>query len=244
MKRWKQWIMSTFGISSMEANGLIILIPLLFISIFIPSAYRKYITSEEFTLPDFERMERLSQEFYEDKKEAPRTFDYSNEISSTIEKEKKEKKSGKAVDDRVKDKERTYTHYIDMFDLNEADTGVLRLVRGIGPVLSNRIVKYRDLLGGYYSLEQLHEVYGLSDSVILALDTLSIIRPSFEPLKLLINTSGENELKKHPYLTYNEAKAIVAYRFQHGDFETIEDLSGVVLLDTLKIRKLKPYLEF
>src|SRR5690606_106619 len=52
------------------------------------------------------------------------------------------------------------------FDINTCDTATLKQVYGIGPVLAERITKYRSLLGGFVTKEQLNEVYGLKDEAL------------------------------------------------------------------------------
>lgn len=94
-----------------------------------------------------------------------------------------------------------------MIELNSADTTELMQLRGIGSVLSKRIVKFRDKMGGFYSKEQLAEVYGLSE------ETLAVIMPhvwadsaKIKPLK--VNDLGISELKAHPYISYYMARAL------------------------------------
>ena len=72
-------------------------------------------------------------------------------------------------------------------DLNEADTTQLISIKGIGSVFSNRIVKYRDLLGGYVSIEQLDEVYGLKEETLLNLKERVYVDSIFEPEMIRIN---------------------------------------------------------
>jgi competence protein ComEA len=129
------------------------------------------------------------------------------------------------------------------FDLNHADTTQLKKIQGIGSKLSLRIVKYRDALGGFLSTDQLAEIYRLDTSVVAELKRRVFVAPAFEPAKLNINTSSEEQLARHPYLEKNEASAIVAYRFKHGKFISLNDLAGIKVLDTTSIRRMIPYLE-
>lgn len=129
------------------------------------------------------------------------------------------------------------------FDLNAADTVMLKKVNGIGTKLSKRIIRYREALGGFVSVEQLHEVYRLDSAVIIRLKKIAYIDPDFRPRKINLNTAGRSELTVHPYLSHKAAGVIVAYRFQHGKFSSIEDLGKITPLDSVSIRKLKPYLE-
>jgi DNA uptake protein ComE-like DNA-binding protein len=116
-------------------------------------------------------------------------------------------------------------------------------VPGIGSAYANRIVKFRDLLGGFYSINQLAEVYGMDEERFNALKpwfTVDILK--FKKLKL--NELTSEELNKHPYIDYKQAKAILQLRKQKGKLTGWENLQ---LLDEFadidKIRLL-PYLSF
>lgn len=128
---------------------------------------------------------------------------------------------------------------ISPFDLNRVDTIQLKSLRGIGSVLANRIVKYRQSLGGFYSLQQLNEVYGLNEEAIAELSKYGKI--DTDPNKIKIN---EVKFLKHPYLTSNQAKAIINYRNQHGSFQNIKDLEAIKILDVETLGKIEPYLSF
>lgn len=130
------------------------------------------------------------------------------------------------------------------FDLNKADTAELKRIYGIGVKLSERIVRYRQTLGGFVTMEQLKEVYGLDSAVINRLNERAFIDASFVPARININQATENELRAHPYLTKAAASAIAAYRFQHGNFRDVNDLHVLRVLSDETIRKIGPYLEF
>lgn len=129
-------------------------------------------------------------------------------------------------------------------DVNLADTSQLIKVRGIGAKLSQRIVDYRARLGGFVSLEQLREVYGLKPDVVDRMMMTFFVASDFVPDRIAVNTAGLPELSTHPYLSKAIAQAIVAYRFQHGEFASIEDLGNIQALDVQTIQKIAPYLEF
>lgn len=126
-------------------------------------------------------------------------------------------------------------------DINAADTGDFRKLRGIGQVLSRRIVAFRQKLGGFYSVDQLAEVYGLPDS------TFEQIRHHLECRaeaveKININTADEVVLKDHPYIKYRLATAVIAYRKQHGVFGKPEDIKKLHLVTEEVFEKIAPYL--
>jgi competence protein ComEA len=127
------------------------------------------------------------------------------------------------------------------FDLNKADTTQLIKIYGIGSKLALRITKYRDKLGGFVVMNQLNEVYGLDSLVIENLQKRSFIEKDFRPAILNLNESTEQELAAHPYLNRQIARSIATYRFQHGPFKSIDDLTKIKLLTEQVIQKMKPY---
>ena len=128
-------------------------------------------------------------------------------------------------------------------ELNSADTTMLKQIYGIGSVLSNRIVRYRDLLGGFHSKNQLLNVYALDTNVYedfkhqISVD-LSLVQ------KIDINFASANELSKHPFISYKLANSIVNYRSNHGKFSRDYELMNLYLIDTVTFNILLPYLDF
>ncbi|MEO1051099.1 MAG: helix-hairpin-helix domain-containing protein [Bacteroidota bacterium] len=130
------------------------------------------------------------------------------------------------------------------FDLNTADTTTLKQIRGIGKVLSGRIIKYRDLLGGFVHSDQLSEVYGLKPDVVNNLLQYGAIDGAFKPRKIKINESGIKTLVRHPYISYEQAKRIVNHRNKKGVYSNADVLSKEGVLDENTLTKIKPYLTF
>jgi competence protein ComEA len=128
------------------------------------------------------------------------------------------------------------------FDLNMADTSQLISIYGIGPKLATRILKYRDRLNGFVSMNQLREVYGLDSVVIDQLKKRTFIRDDFRPRPINVNTADEKQLASLPYIKFRLANSIAAYRFQHGDFASVEELLKLALVDETLFQKIKPYL--
>jgi competence protein ComEA len=128
------------------------------------------------------------------------------------------------------------------FNLNHADTTLLKTVYGIGSALSKRIVQYRESLGGFVSAHQLYQVYGLDSAVIEQLQHVSFLQDDFQPKTLNINTATEEELVVHPYISKRMARAMVTYRFQHGRYQSVEDLRKILQLDEQQINSIRPYL--
>ena len=129
------------------------------------------------------------------------------------------------------------------FNVNTADTTQLKQIRGIGSKLSARIIKYRDGLGGFHSIAQLQEVYGLQPEIVDSLRKYTFVPDAYTPQQLYINTATADELKLHPYISSNVARALVAYREQHGDYKEPEDIKQVRLVTPELFEKLKPYLQ-
>lgn len=128
-------------------------------------------------------------------------------------------------------------------DVNLADSSDLEQVRGIGPVFAARIVKYRDRLGGFYSLTQLKEVYGVDSAMFTSWSAqLSLENPRLQ--KININEAAFEDLKRHPYLSFKQINAILQYRKQHGAYADMQDLKKVGILSDEILRKIAPYLSF
>lgn len=130
-----------------------------------------------------------------------------------------------------------------LIDLNLADSAQLQSIKGLGPVFASRIIRYRDRLGGFYSKDQLREVFGL-DSSKFAQWTPQFKLSISNLRKINVNTAEFNDFKKHPYLNYKQVNAIIQYRKQHGEFHALSDLSKIALLNAEILRKLEPYLQF
>jgi len=133
---------------------------------------------------------------------------------------------------------------VEAFDINLADTAQLKKIYGIGEKLSIRIIRYRDQLGGFISTAQVAEVYGLDSTVVKKLVDVSFVATGFQPKMLDINRATEKELSAHPYLSKLLAKAIVAYRFQHGNFRSADDIRKLEAFRKEKPERIFQYLIF
>ena len=148
-------------------------------------------------------------------------------------------KSGRDSTESLK---KSVRNNIEPFDINTADTAQLRKIHGIGSVLSSRIVKFRDGLGGFTSKTQYAEVYGLDADVVHKLDSVSFISEGFLAQKININEANIEQIAQHPYIKKKLAKLIVAYRLQHGNFERLEGLLKIHQVDEKTLLKIKPYI--
>ena len=125
-------------------------------------------------------------------------------------------------------------------EINTADSVQLKQMPGIGSVLSKRIVKYRDLLGGFYSISQLKEVYGLTEQTISLFESKVTVDIS-KIKKLDVNFADLNELSRHPYLKKDLASKIVKYRTKHGSFRDLTILRDSMILNIDEYNRIKPY---
>lgn len=125
--------------------------------------------------------------------------------------------------------------------LNDADTLDLQLLTGIGPSFAKRIVKYRDLLGGFYAKEQLLEVYGMDSSKYVAIKDNITVDPSLVR-KMNINTISIKEMIKHPYFEFYIAKSILNYRSEVGKYTDITQIKEAKLIYDQLFMKIEPYL--
>jgi len=128
-------------------------------------------------------------------------------------------------------------------ELNSADKDALTKLKGIGPAYAERIIKYRDKLGGFYSSEQLREVFGIPTETLDAIIPLCKINQN-ALVKLKVNQLKIEELAVHPYINFKIAKVIINYREQHGSFKQADDFKKIQAFDEEFIEKIKPYLNF
>ena len=126
-------------------------------------------------------------------------------------------------------------------DINEADTSLFIKLPGIGSKLALRIINFREKLGGFYSVDQVGETFGIADSVFQKFKS-RLICGTITIKKININTASAADLNKHPYINWSLANAIVQFRTQHGYFKTIAELEQLQLLDQGQLAKLLPYL--
>ncbi len=126
-------------------------------------------------------------------------------------------------------------------DLNSATKKDLKELEGIDGVFSERITKYRDLLGGFIKKEQLLEVSGIDGSLLKRINS-KIRVDERKVVKININTCSKFQLLKHPYISSTVADAIIGYRNQHGKFASVAQIKNVPLVNDELFIKIKPYL--
>ena len=131
---------------------------------------------------------------------------------------------------------------LQIIDLNSADSILLISINGVGPFYSKQILEYREKLGGFISYTQFSEIWGLEKLDINNFKNQTKIDTNFIK-KININSATFDQLYSHPYINYNQSKAIINYRLQHGQFIDIKDIQNIVLIDSDLFRKIAPYLK-
>jgi len=126
-------------------------------------------------------------------------------------------------------------------DVNRADTAAWMRLPGIGAKLASRIVHFRETLGGFYRVEQVGETFGLPDSTFQNIKHFLRLNEA-NLIQIDLNGASRELLQAHPYIRWQIARAIVEYRGQHGNFNSVEELLQLAVMDSSKLAKLKPYL--
>ncbi|RED22162.1 competence ComEA-like helix-hairpin-helix protein [Flavobacterium cutihirudinis] len=133
---------------------------------------------------------------------------------------------------------------IKVLDINQASPEDLIKIYGIGEALSARIIKQREIVGYFVSMEQMNEIWGLSADVVAELNShFKVVLPS-DSKKIAINDASLKELSQFSYFRYALAKQIVTYRSMNGNFNNIEDLSKIKGFPVEKAKIIALYLEF
>ena len=129
---------------------------------------------------------------------------------------------------------------LEPLDLNTLDSTGLVKLPGIGPATAIRIIRYRERLGGYTQISQLTEIEGLPDSLMkwfIITDTVPI-------RKVPVNKATLTELRRHPYLDFYQARAIVEFRNERGMIKGPGQLSFMEEFSAQDLDRLIPYLDF
>jgi competence protein ComEA len=131
----------------------------------------------------------------------------------------------------------------ELMDLNTSDSIMLDILPGIGPILSARIVKYRNLLGGYSNKNQLNEVYGLSPETFVLISE-KVYADSIVVKRIKINQASYTELIRHPYFEAIEVTSMIKYRELKGRISNINELIENKIITPEQGKKISPYLLF
>ncbi len=127
-------------------------------------------------------------------------------------------------------------------DLNKATAEQLQEINGVGEVLSNRIINFRNRLNGFLIDDQLHDVYGLEYGVVKRILAEFTVKEKPEVIKININTASASDMATLPFLSFNLAKEIVDYRLLHEGIKDIEELKNIEGFPKQKIERFALYL--
>ena len=129
-----------------------------------------------------------------------------------------------------------------MIEVNEATVEDFQQLKGIGEGYAKRIVSYRSKLGGFVTITQVQEVYGLPKETYEVIEKQLTVKAAAIQ-KLSINTATYEDLVQHPYIDSKRANAIVKFRKQHGAFASVDDLSKIYAIPASTLKRIKPYLK-
>jgi len=219
------WMKSYLGFSRKESKGFILLIPFLVLFGLLPNAiaYVKNLRAETAFTQYQTRLDSLKNLGIPLKSSPLPTFNPLDTVKSN----RNQKQIGN----------------LNRISFSEADSITLQIVPGIGQATAGRVIKYRENLGGFHSQSQLLEVYGVKEETVIAVwDFFDFEANIFR--KINLNVATLEELAAHPYISYGEAKVLIAFRNQHGNFNSAEDLMKVKIFKVEWIEKIRPYLNF
>ncbi|WP_258102567.1 helix-hairpin-helix domain-containing protein [Marinoscillum sp. MHG1-6] len=256
MKHIKSWLIAHFGLSRGEMNGMFVLLFIILSIAILPRIYiHRYASTP--LIPPSEREEFLSWAHKIEQSIQRKTFpiqqknkEYDKKILASYKKTEYRDEDNRAnkrlseVSNSYESERDSYTQAtIEMksFDLNVATSEELMRIKGVGPVLSERIVKYRNRLGGFNQPDQLYEVYGLKHEVADSIKKWTYIRGKVTPT-IPLNADSIKHIMTHPYINYSLAKHIFNYRKVHGRYKDIEELLSLKLMTDSLYQKLYPYL--
>ncbi|MEP1035478.1 helix-hairpin-helix domain-containing protein [Ekhidna sp.] len=233
-------ISRALGFTKTESRGTLVLIFIIFMSIVSTQVRISYLKNQQRVSSDSSVLDWIdkAQASYDLKDFEEVKFDKSIFSRPNRKFPKTENKEVKKASLEVYKKEEKK---IIIRDLNTASSTDLQEVRGIGVAFSERITKYRDLLGGFADTTQLKEVYGLKSETISELLKHFSIKSEVSPID--INSDSIKTLAGHPYISYDLARIIINYRKEHGDFNAIDDLRKIKAIEERTFLRLKPYLK-
>lgn len=219
------WVKSYFGFSRKESKGFVVLIPFLVLFGLLPStiSFFKNQKAENTYLSYQARLDSLERTGIKLATSPLPTFNPQDTV--------KVSRNQKQLDN------------INQIPFSEADSITLQIVPGIGQATAGRIIKYRENLGGFHSKSQLNEVFGVKEETAVAVWDFFEFSPNIFR-KIKINSAELPDLSSHPYISYGEAKVLIAFRNQHGRFNAAEDLLKVKIFKVEWVEKIKPYLDF
>lgn len=127
-------------------------------------------------------------------------------------------------------------------DLNKVTAQELTEIRGIGDVLSKRIIKYRTSLKGFLINEQLYDVYGLEPQIVVAVLQKYKIITIPKIAKLDVNQASVEKLASLPYISYRLAGRIRDFRIQEKEITSWEEIVNLEGFPADRLERIKLYL--
>jgi competence ComEA-like helix-hairpin-helix protein len=128
-------------------------------------------------------------------------------------------------------------------DINRSSMEEWQKLPGIGEKRARQVVNFRETLGGFLTVEQVSEMYGLPDSVFQKIRPM-LTHSGGGVRQLNLNSASVEDLEAHPYISGKQAKLIVAYRDQHGAFASVDDLAKIAVFSDKKwLEKVRLYLK-
>lgn len=127
-----------------------------------------------------------------------------------------------------------------LVNINSADSATLRTIYGIGATFAERILKYRNLLGGFTHKEQLLNVYGMTQETYDNIKNQVFVSGAVTQLN--INTSSWKDLKSHPYISSDKANIFTKYVKTHGKVNSLTEILNLSIFTEEEIQLLTPYL--
>ncbi len=196
-----------------------------------------------FKKEDFKKIYTLREEDFERLKD---WINIENQARQAVENERFEKKEGiLAQHDGARQFAKFHPPQTapSSLDINTATAEDWQKLRGIGAFYAKRIVNFREKLGGFSSIQQVGETFGLPDSTFQKIQPYLQTSPVFRKIK--VNSTTLEELKSHPYLSNFQATVLVNYRQQHGNFTNLESLKKITAaFKDSDWARLEPYLSF
>ncbi|SEF99903.1 DNA uptake protein ComE [Algoriphagus boritolerans DSM 17298 = JCM 18970] len=219
------WAKAYLGFTNKESRGFVLLIPFLAVLGILPDMVRYFKNQQaELTFEIYQsRLDSLKVSGVALMSSPLPTFNPADTVKSSRNQKQLES--------------------LNRIPFSEADSITLQIVPGIGQATASRIIKYRENLGGFHSKRQLLEVFGMKEETSDAVWEFFEFDPKILR-KIKINSAMIEDLASHPYISYGEAKVLVAFRHQHGAFNSAEDLLKVKIFKAEWVEKIKPYLEF
>ncbi len=146
------------------------------------------------------------------------------------------------INQHIPSKPKTEEKILSRIEINNASLRDFSSLKGIGPVLSKRIIAYRNLLGGFANIAQLAEVYGISDSLYATFSyQLSCDKDLIT--KININQADFRSLLRHPYIDKAKVKTLLNYREEVKEISNLNELYLLEGFDTVYVQRIIPYLQ-